>query len=204
MGVPSLGMNVVRERMNRLMGDTPGPEVLGTVAPEHLDEHPQGSSAQWETPTGQQISMDEGPPPWELEDGDYSASDARRYVEVPKEWTLRWINPKLLESEGWRYWRAVSYNDSRVKVKVDQMLIPDGTIRRGGATGDILAYMPTHWVESRRKMLHQRTAEQTAAAVNRTESLKEEFRRGTYGPYVGLDSATHPSHTQFDGRSIRD
>jgi hypothetical protein len=171
-------------------------EVIGHIPGDSplLKEGPQSIATQWSGPSGT-IDMEEGPPPWELEDHQFSDSDARRYVDVPGSWTLYWINPKLLESSGWRYWKPVTVGDPRVKVKVAQMLAPDGNIRRGGEKGDILAYMPTNWVQSMRQRHQVATQRQTQAAVDNVSSLKENFQRGAYGPYVHLDSASHPTHT---------
>src|SRR5262245_1368871 len=83
-------------------------------------------------------------PPWEVQGG-FAASDARAFVDVPSDWTLYWVNPRLLDQEGWRYWQKVDPADSRVKLKVDSMKQVDNTIRRGGVNGDILAWMPTYW-----------------------------------------------------------
>jgi hypothetical protein len=131
------------------------------------------------------------PPPWEVEAG-YNANDARAFVDCPNDWTLRWINPRLLDSEGWRYWKKVEAQDSRVKLKVDSMLQVDNTIRRGGVTGDILAWMPTHWVESRRALNVKAAKDLMGTAEAKREQLNEELRRGTFGPYVS-GSASHTS-----------
>ena len=207
MGAPSFGANAVRERLNRMAAEgVQAPEVLGTVPLDQptMTPTPQGPSTAWQTTAGESVALDEGPPPWELEDGSYTLSDGRRYVDVPKEWTIRWINPRLLESEGWRDWRHVSPSDSRVKVKVEQMKAPDGTIRRGGTTGDILAYMPTHWVLARRKQFAEQTARQSQSAVNRQQSLRDEFKRSGIDRFVSIDSMAHPTHTMAEGRSLRD
>lgn len=201
MAVPNFGR---ADRLNALaMKEQMQQEVLGTIPADSpmLDPEPQGSSVQWSGPSGD-IALEEGPPPWELEDNEYTLSDARRYVDCPPTWTLRWINPRLLESSGWQDWKPVTLGDPRVKAKVLQMVTPDGNIRRGGSgtTSDILAYMPTHWVESRRRIFAKRTSDQTQKAVNTFESLKDEFGRSG----LHLDSMTHPTHTQVEGRSIRD
>lgn len=207
MAFKGLGYNVERERLNKIAADAaPQQEVLGTIPydqPE-MDITPQGPQSSWVGPTGDSMAIDEGPPPWELEDYSQSMSDARRYVDVPQPWTLRWINPRLLEAEGWRDWRHVDPADTRVKLKVAQMRCADGTIRRGGPTGDILAYMPTHWVESRRRQFAERTARQTASAIDKQRSLQEEFKRGSFGPYLHLDAVKHPTHTAVEGASLRD
>lgn len=186
----------------------PASEVLGTVAADSTLLNPTAqppASATWTGPDGKTVDLVEPPPPWEQNDPRYDASDARQYVDVPPNWVLRWINPRLLESNGWRDWQPVLVNDSRVKVKVSQMTSADGNVRRGGATGDILAWMYRSWVESRWKEHIAKTQRQTDAAVRKHEELRDEFSRGTFGPYVKLDPGVkHPTHTQFDGRSVRD
>jgi hypothetical protein len=140
--------------------------------------------------------MEEGPPPWELEDYTYSPSDARRYVDVPANWKLFWINPRLLESSGMRYWTAVSASDPRVTVKISQMVAPDGNIRREGEKGDILCWMYDSWYRSLQTQSKKATDLQTQTALDKASTLKEDFNRGKYGPYVHLDSVNHPTHTQ--------
>ena len=199
-GAPRIGQGLsLRDELN-----APGPEILGTIPTSLTDPTPLQAQGAWQTPDGKQVDVVEAPPPWELEDKKYSASDARRYVDVPSAWTIRWANPKLIEQNGWNYWNPVLPSDPRVHLKVMQMQAPDGTIRRGGATGDVLAYMPTNWVVSRRKQLQEETAKQTQSAVDRLETLKDEFRRGKYGPNVRLEEARHPSHTMAEGASMRD
>jgi hypothetical protein len=191
--------------MGRSVIENPAAEVLGTIpfdTTKFLDPTPTGPSAQWQTPGGTAVSIDEGPPPWEVGGGDYDNSDARRYVKVPTEWTLRWINPRLLESQGWRYWKPVTQSDPRVEVLVGQMVSPDGNVRRGGGVGDILAYMPTPWVEARRKLLREDTERQSGTAVTRQQEVRERMRRT--GGLVNMEESVHPTHTQFDGRTIKD
>ena len=178
----------------------PKSEVLGTIDPPLTDPRPAESAY-----VGGTVDLTEPPPPWEVDEKSHLAlSDARRFVEVPDNWELRWINPKLLDQLGWRYWQPVMASDERVTVHVQTMVSPEGNIRRGGATGDLLAWMYTSWVESRRQEQARLTAELTQSAVDRQETLKEEFKRGKYGPYVRLDSARHPTHTMGDGRSMTD
>lgn len=190
----------VRERMASMSG-----EVLGVIPNSPLtDPTPQGVDTQWEGADGQ-VSVSEPPPPWEIDErGDLLLSDARKFVDVPKNWTLRWINPRLLDQFGWRDWKPVMASDDNVRVKVETMVSPEGNIRRGGFTGDILAWMYTSWVESRRRQLQKATDQLAASSVNRQEELREEFRRGKYGPNIRLEEARHPTHTIGDGRSMRD
>lgn len=194
-GIPTINSALRREE---LADPGAAPETLGTVSASITDPTPETPTTAWTGPAGQ-IDLTEAPPPWEVNASEFSASDARRFVSVPDKWSLRWINPKLLEQFGWRYWQPVMASDTRVTVKVAQMVGPDNNIRRGS---DILAWMPTHWVDARRKQQSEATAKQTDSAVNRQSQLREEFRRGTYGPYVKLEGATHPTHTIGEGRTM--
>lgn len=178
----------------------PQSEVLGTIKPKLTDPAPQ--SAEY---VGRSVEMTEPPPPWEVDDNcRLTPSDARRFVTVPDNWELRWINPKLLDQLGWRYWQPVLKSDPRVKTLVETMVSPEGNVRRGGTTGDILAWMYKSWVDSRRKEQQEATRRLTESAVERQEALKEDFRRQRYGPYVTLTEAKHPTHTIADGRSMTD
>lgn len=197
MGVPVYGSKSLREELANPM---PAPEILGVVDTKLTDPTPKQESASW-TGTSGEMEMVEPPPPWEVS-SEFDASNARLYVDVPKNWTLRWINPRLLETQGWRHWQPVMASDPRVNCRVSQMVGPDNNIRRGGAVGDILAWMYTSWVESRRALLQKKTDAQTSAAYNKQETLREEFRRGTYGPNVRLEESRHPTHTILEGRSI--
>lgn len=182
-------------------------EVLGVIAPSHTEPGPQGTTTTWGGASGP-VSMDEPPPPWELEDQDYTASDARRFIDAPQNVALRWMNPRFIEASGWRYWQQVSIGDGRFKLKVDQMHMPDGTVRRGGPTGDILAWMYQSWLDKLRVKQQQDTDRQTQSARDRFEETKDDIRRGKYGPYVGLDETNskpqHPTHTLADGRTMKD
>lgn len=190
------------------MGSTPkigsnsGFNVLGSIPNDHkvLDPTPQGADTQWEGADGQ-VSMAEPPPPWELASNSALAdSDARRFVDAPANITLRWINPRVLDSEGWRDWQPVMVSDKRFKVHVHTMVSPEGNIRRGGFAGDILAWMFTSWVESRRRLYDERTMQQAQRAVDQQQVLKDEFARGKYGPTVKLEGATHPRYTNVETR----
>ena len=194
-GTPNINSDEHREALADLSA---GPETLGSVSATITDPTPETPTTAWQGPSGQ-IDLTEAPPPWEVNETAYSASDARRFLSVPATWTLRWINPKLLEQFGWRYWQPVMASDQRVTVHVAQMVGPDNNIRRGS---DILAWMPTTWVESRKRQKAEAVAKLTASAVNRQSQLRDEFRRGTYGPYLKLDTATHPTHTIGEGRTM--
>ena len=191
-GVPTLGDG------STLNEELPGAEVLG-----ELKTKPARLTT-WDDPeTKVQMALEEGPPPWEILEGP-NASDARNFIECPKDWVLYWINPKLLDAWGWRGWTNVRAKDPRVNVLVPSMVTPEGQVRRGGPAGDILAYMPRHWYESRRKEYAQKVAAQTASSVERMEHMKDDFRRGVYGPNISLESAKHPSHTMADLRGVSD
>jgi hypothetical protein len=181
------------DRLNA-MAAKQGEQVLGTIPADSplLQEGPQDTSAQWSGPSGN-IDMDEGPPPWELEDAQYADSDARRYVEVPDNWVLYWINPRMLESAGWREWKPVTAGHPRVKVKVAQMLAPDGNIRRGGEKGDILTWMYRSWYDSLRRKHHEATQRQTQAAREKASAVSDDFKRGKWGPYVDATASYQPS-----------
>jgi hypothetical protein len=84
------------------------------------------------------------------------------------------------------------------------MVSPEGNIRRGGNTGDILAWMYTSWVESRRRQMQREVDALTDSSVNRQNELREDFARGKYGPNIRLEGAKHPTHTMAEGRSMRD
>lgn len=178
-----------------------GSKVLGVINDTKLlDPTPQGTHAQWQGADGQ-VSMAEPPPPWELDsNSDLADSDARRFVDCPANITLRWINPRVLDAEGWRDWQPVMASDPRFTVHVATMVSPEGNIRRGGFSGDILAWMYTSWVLSRRKLLDRDTARLTQSAVDHQDELKEEFRRGKYGRNISLDAAKHPRYTNVETR----
>jgi hypothetical protein len=181
-------------------------EVLGSVSHSNplIDPKRQGITTQWTNPEGETITLVEPPPPWEVADTGYALSDARRFVECPPNFKLRWINPRLLDSEGWRDWQALMASDNRVSVKVPTMVSPEGYIRRGGSGGDILCWMWDSWYESKKRQHIVLTNLQTQKAVDTQEQLREEFKRGTYGPNVRLEEAKHPTHTMAEGKSLRD
>lgn len=144
-------------------------------------------------------------PPWEVDEhfGKHN-SDARRFVDVPADWELRWLNPRLIDQIGTRYWQAVSASDPRVTVKVAMLRSPENYIRRGGPGGDILFYMPKSWVESRARWKAERNAKTTQSAVDRAAATAEAINRGEFGSKVSQATVTHPTHTIADGRSMRD
>jgi hypothetical protein len=187
-------------------GPRQGPEVLGSIpnTSRITDPAPQEHTSRWQREDGTIMELTEPAPPWETNDDKFSASDARRFVECPPNWRLHWINPRLLDSEGWRDWQPVSATDPRVNVRVKTMVTPENYIRRGGPSGDILAWMWQGWYESVKQKMREKTAAQTQSAVEKQASLKEEFARGKFGPYLRVDQTTHPTHTQGEGRTMRD
>ncbi len=196
---PNIGR---KDKVEELLG--PQPQVLGTIKESITASQPTQASAAWTHGDGTTIELVEPPPPWELEDKGQTDSDARRFVDVPQEWALRWINPRLLDSLGWRYWQPVMASDPRVTLKVPSMRDVSNNIRRGGQTGDVLGWMYKSWVDSNWRRRQERTAQMTQSAVDRQESLREEFKRGTFGPFVSMAEARHPTHTMAEGRSMRD
>ena len=179
----------------------PQVETVGTVRSDILQPGPIAPQAVWQGPSGV-VDLSEAPPPWEVGDAAYRASDAKQFVSVPDDWTLRWINTKVLDASGWRHWQPVMASDPRVTIKVQTLVAPDNTVRRGGGSGDVLAWMPQHWVEARRKHQQALTARRTQSAVDRQGQLREDFRRGKYGRGVTLEDAKHPTHTMADGRTM--
>lgn len=177
-------------------------KVLGTLAIDSLLKPEQPHSA-W-VAGGVPIDLTEAPPPWELKPEKRSDNtNARRFVEVPDTWELRWVSKRQLEKNGWNHWQPVMASDPRVKVLVSQMVDVGNNIVRGSqTTGDVLAWMPRHWVESRARHKAERTARLTQKAVQRQHALKEAYNRGEFGPHVRFEGAKHPTHTQADGRTL--
>ena len=170
--------------------DAPQPELLGTIDPGKLND----------------LLTEAPPPPWET-DPRYRRhnSDARLYVSAPDNWSFRWLSESMIRQNGMRNWEAVSASDPRVTVHNKTMVAPDNTIRKGDHRhGDILCWMWTAWVDSRNAIKAETVRKRAGAAVNRAESLKEEARRGSFGRGVSVDSVTHPTHTQGEGRSMKD
>lgn len=146
-------------------------------------------------------------PPWEINpDWQRHNTDARRFVTVPQDVELRWLNPRMIEDVGTRDWRAVTIDNERFKIKpgYEQMVSPEHYVRRGGPTrGDILFYMPKSWVASRERLKQQKSALRTQGAVDRAQETAERINRGEFGPNVAA-SIKHPTHTSGDGRSMAD
>lgn len=168
-----------------------------TSAAEELTEAPSGQLL-GSIPTSTLLPPTEERPPWETDPNWHRHnSDARRYVTVPVEWELRWLNPRLIEEVGLRDWRILTVDNDRVKIKpgYDQMVSPEHYVRRGGPNrGDLLAYMPRSWVESRQREKALRNARATQGAKDRAEQTAERINRGEFGPNVAA-SIKHPTHT---------
>ena len=207
-GIPNIITNYDRNRDRRREIEAelaPKTEVLGHLGPSAavLNEPPTETTT-WTREDGTVVELTEPAPPWVTTDDRWSPSDAHRFVECPPNWKLRWINPRLLESEGWRDWQAILTTDSRVKVRVPSMVTPENYIRRGGPKGDILCWMWAGWYESLRLKNLEKTHGQTQSAVDQQRKVTEELKRGTYGPYIRAAEAVHPTHTMGDGQSMRD
>ena len=187
-GVPLIGM---------------GQTLLGSIKEELLDLQPKGDGSQWVSEAGH-VSVTDPPPPWEVADGTHAMSDARRFVDVPANLEVRWVNPKVIERDGWRDWQPVMASDPHFTVKVATMISPEGNIRRGGQGGDILVWMYKTWVLARRKQNAEATARQTQQAEEAPEALRDEFAR-RFGPNIRVDGpAKAPDATLADGRSMKD
>lgn len=183
------------------------PGQAETSSAGELTEAPQEKSLgsiDLNTITRRVPSFDEdGPPPWEIDKGWLKHNtDARRFVSAPDAWELRWLNPKMIDRSGFRDWQTVSASDPRVTLKVPSMRDPSNLIRRGGQNGDILCYMPKHWVESRNLLKAERANKALQSSVARQQQFTEEVNRGHFGPHTHMDAAKHPTHTMAEGKSM--
>jgi len=166
----------------------PQPETIGTVSQERLQQ-----------------ALDDVPrPPWEVDPSyDRHDSDARKFVKVPDNVTLRWLNPKQVSQSGLRHWQAVpAKGDARFVLKLKTMAAPDNTIRRGDHNGDFLAWMYTAWVQSRTTLKQARADRQISSAPDRMRSTQEAYDSGKFGRYVRSGEARHPTHTLAEGRTM--
>lgn len=198
-GVPRLGKSVSDQAKE--LAESPGTaELLGTITRKQLEPK---STTSYSNVDGVTVEVTDPPPPWEV-DPRYAkhSTDARKFVTVPDNWELRWINPRLLDQVGWRDWKPVMASHSDVKVKVRTMIAVDNTIRRGGQTGDILGWMYKSWVESRKRLKQESVDRLRRKVVDRFEETKEAIQRGSFGPHIKLDSAHHPTHTIGEGRTM--
>lgn len=163
--------------------EAPQPKLLGTIDPDTLTRR---------VPT----FAEDGPPPWEVDPRWIKHNtDARRFVDVPDTWELRWLNPRAIDRTGLREWQPVMTSDPRVNLKVPAMRSPENYVRRGGQGGDLLCFMPKSWVESRNRLKAQLVDRRTQASIDRQKRTVEEINRGNFGSRVHVDSATHPTHT---------
>jgi hypothetical protein len=196
-GIPNIGNPDRHEHV--------GPEILGTIPNSSAvtDTERTERTSTWTREDGTVVTLTEPTPPWEQDGDKFSVSDAQRFVETPPNWHLYWVNPRLLDSEGWRDWQPVMASDQRVNVRVKTMVTPEGYIRRGGPGGDILCWMWQGWYESIKLRTKKQTDAQTQSAVDKMASLKDEFASGKYGN-IRIEGAKHPTHTQAEGRTLRD
>jgi len=180
----------------------PSGELLGSIDPTTLD-HPSPSFQGWVSDSGETIELEAGPPPWEVNLADpRQNTDARRFFrEIPEEWMLRWMNPKMLQHAGPRWWKPVTTSHPRVKLIATEMRHVDNTVRRGGEGGDILHYMPRHWWESRLRTKAEQVRRATGAAL---DTMAEATGKATRTGYMTVDQAVHPTHTHGEGRSMKD
>lgn len=147
---------------------------------------------------------EDGPPPWESDPKWVrDNTNARRFVDVPDHWELRWLNPRQIDHSGLRDWMVIpAQGDPRVTVKNTSMIAADNTIRKGGHGGALLAYMPKHWVESRKRLKNAHVDKISQSSVDRQQEVKDRINRGEFGPHTRVDSVTHPTHTS--GRALDD
>ena len=190
-GIPRIG-SALTSAAEELV-NTPEPAFVGTINTETLSAR---------TPSFD----DDGPPPWETDPRwGRDNTDARRFVDCPDEWVLRWLNPRLIDQTGFRDWKAVPASHERVTLKVPAMRSPENLIRRGGHGGDILSYMPRSWVDSRRRIKEERARRAVQGSVDRQQQLAEEVNRGSYGPHIRVSGEMkHPTNTTVEGRSLTD
>src|SRR3990167_6855181 len=194
-GVPRLG-----SRMDELVS-TPGAVDLGSISETKLDS-PDPSFSGWTGTDGSTINIEDAPPPWEADPRWlHDNSNARRFVDVPDSWGLRWLNPRRIDNAGFRGWTPLSAEDSEITFKVPSMRSPENYIRRGGMNGDILCMMPIHWVESRNREKAREVAIKTQSSVDRQGLVAQEVNRSSVG-LIHVDSTTHPTFTIVEGRDL--
>ena len=197
-GIPSIHSN-----RKPVEGEEMRPQVLGHIATDKIEADDEGTSTTWTREDGTVITLVEPPPPWEVGDATGLApSDARRFVECPPNWRLFWINPKSLNSWGWRDWQPIMASDHRVTCRVPTMISPEGYIRRGDTNGDILCWMWQGHYESKRKRTEGETRSLGDDAINKQQQLNEEVKR--LSPHFSVDQTKHPRYTNADGRTMRD
>ena len=182
------------------MGAAPmiGRKTLLSSQAEELQHAPEAQSLGF-------VNINDEPPPWEIE-GKWAkdSTNARRFLDFPDEWEVRWLNPRLVQQVGLRYWKAVPADHERVTLKMAAMRAPDNTVRRFDHNGDFLAYMPKSWIASRDRVKAERAARALGLDRKKSEDTQEAINRGEYGPYVKVDHIRRPSNTQAEGTSMTD
>jgi hypothetical protein len=198
----------VSEVHEEILAD-PKPEVLGTIKESVLREDVAADST-WIAPDGTVVNL-KGAPPWAMEaQKGMSKTDARIFVDFPKDWVVRWQNPRLIDQRGgYNGWLPMTASDPRVKVKVTQMRDPANLIRRGyGDRADILTFMPLEWYDKRIAEKNAHTKRMAGEGRIKQEQFREDARRGRFGPHIrpGYSDSDPgfktPAATQFDGRAL--
>ncbi len=211
---PKLGQQVAYEAKQKKLSsaaeellNAPQPQLLGSIDLNDIQSPPSRPQT-WTEKDGTQFTIDEPPPPWEVDPRHgKDSTDARRFLEkFPSNVEFRWINPRLLDSMGWRYWKPVLTSDPNFKLKPEYratMTDVENNIRKGPG-GPILGFMPKSWVESRKRESHKRARDARGKAQDRQMQLSELVSRGDFGRYVKVDGKPqYPSNTQLDGRLAR-
>lgn len=213
-GSPKLGARVEYESKQRklasaaqdLLNAPQSPQYLGSLDLNQIS--PPAKTSTWTDADGTSFTIDEPPPPWEVDPRHgKDTTNARRFLaRSPTNVEFRWINPKLLDSQGWRDWQPVMTSDDRFKLKREyetSMSDVTNNIRKGPG-GPILAFMPTSWVESRKRMKLQRAQAAKARSADRHDEVANRINRGDFGRYVQVDGTPkYPTNTQLDGRLAR-
>ena len=183
-----LHRDVAKTSAAQELTDVPQPKLLGTISEDILTKrHPSFE--------------EDGPPPWEVDPKWHKQNaDARRFITCPDTWELRWLSPRRIQAAGLRDWSPVMAYDERVTVKISAMVSPEHYVRRGGRDGDILCFMPKHWVESRVRIKAEEVRRRTNLSIERQAQTVEEVNRGHFGPRIHVDSAIHPTHTIASSR----
>ena len=172
--------------------EAPQPKLLGTINPDTLTRRAPSFA-------------EDGPPPWEVDPRWIKHNtDARRFVDVPETWELRWLNPRAIDRTGLREWQPVMTSDPRVVLKVPALRSVENYVRRGGLGGDILCFMPKSWVASRNRLKAELVRRRTQTSIDRQKSTAEEINRGSFGKAIHVDSATHPTHTMASQEEMAD
>lgn len=203
MSAPKIGRALTSAAQE--LTDAPKTTLLGVIPEDQITNLTKKNV--WTAPNGSTVEFEVPPPPWET-DPTYRLheTDARRFVDCPPEITLRWLNPKMVDHMTMRGWEAVPAKGNslfRLKPAAKAMAQADNTIRKGGAGSDFLAWMYRAWVDARTKQKIARANKATQSAVDRQQSLREQYARGGYA-YVSVDTAKHPTHTIGEGKTLTD